>query len=115
MPLTDKEASCLEIMQTDDMLAIGNWQPIVESLVAKGYAQHVTGKFYRSTSDGQAAFAAMEDGQMRAMIGEHNARVRNGIAIKATPEEVAEFEEKHGGKFARHPPTIEGEATECQT
>lgn len=115
--LTDKEVSCLEIMQTDDMLAIGNWQPIIESLVAKGYARHVTGKFYRSTPAGQAAFDAMEDDQMRAMIGEHNARVRerDAVAVKTTPGEVAEFEKNHGGKFARHPPTIEGEAAECQT
>ena len=88
--LSDKEAVCLDIMQTDDMLCVGDWAPFIEALVAQGYAKHVTGQWYGITPEGREAFAAFENREMAGMIAEHNAQVRE-----------------------RQSPTIDGEATEC--
>jgi predicted transcriptional regulator len=74
--LSDPEAVCLDIMQTDDMLAIGNWEEPIKSLAAKGYARHVTGQFYGITPEGLKALDTFETEQMRGMVAEHNARVR---------------------------------------
>ena len=66
--LTDKEATVLEIMRTDDMLAIGNWQPIIESLVVKGYARHIAGLFHGPTPDGLAALRKFERDELTPVI-----------------------------------------------
>ena len=90
--LTDKEATVLDIMaRGEDMLAIGHWEPIIESLVAKGFAVRVLDKWHRATPEGLAAFEEFENEQMRTMIKEHNERIRE-----------------------RNAPVIEGQATECQ-
>ena len=74
--LTDKEVTVLELMaQGEDMLAIGNWKPIIESLVAKGYARLLRDKWHRATPEGVFAFVAFENNQFRKMVSEHNQTV----------------------------------------
>jgi predicted transcriptional regulator len=91
--LTTQEAACLDIMQTEDMLAIGNWAPVVQSLVDKGLARHVEGQMYGITAEGMKALDDLETEEMRGMIAEHNARVvqnreRIGPIIEGEAEEV---------------------------
>jgi hypothetical protein len=65
--ITDREAVALEVMQTDDLMAVGHWQDTIKSLVAKGYARQVAGVWHRSTPAGQEAFEAFEAGELAAM------------------------------------------------
>jgi hypothetical protein len=68
--LSDKEATCLEVMAAGDFLALGDWEDIAKGLTAKGYARHLSGQYYRRTPAGQEALAAFEDGELRTMIRE---------------------------------------------
>ena len=88
MTLTAQQSACLDIMQTDDMLAIGNWEEVILSLVAKGYARHLTGQYYRITDAGLAALDQQETDEMRAMVATHNAAV--GVVIDGEAKEVDE-------------------------
>ena len=83
--LTTQEAACLDIMQTDDMLAIGNWEEVIQSLVAKGYARLVTGQWYGPTEAGLKAMDEHDTNEMRALVAEHNARV--GPVIEGEAED----------------------------
>ena len=65
--ITDREAVALEMMSTDDLMAVGHWEDTIKSLVAKGYARQVTGVWHRSTPAGQEAFEAFEAGELAAM------------------------------------------------
>jgi hypothetical protein len=68
--LTDKEAVVLDLMQTEDLLGIGNWEEIIKSLVAKGYARRIGELHYRSTPAGQEAFETFQDAELlKVMAG----------------------------------------------
>ena len=80
-PLTELEETVLSIMALgEDMYALGSWEAPVKALAARGFVQKA-GPAYRITAAGQAAFDAMEDAEMRGMVGEHNARVRERDAV----------------------------------
>lgn len=67
--ISDREAVALEVMATDDLMALGEWKATLESLEKKGYVRHLTGLFYRRTPAGDEAFAAFEEAEMRAVMG----------------------------------------------
>ena len=81
LPLTELERIVLSVTATgEDMLAIGSWEAPVKALAEKGLLRKVTtwpgNGGYRITPAGEAAFEAMETEEMRGMVEEHNARVR---------------------------------------
>lgn len=89
LSLSETENVVLSIMATgEDLLPIGSWEAPIESLAAKGLIRKAAGGAYRITDEGRAAFAQAEDAELRGMIGEHNARVReSGLVIDGEAEE----------------------------
>lgn len=89
LSLTETENVVLSLMTGgEDMLPIGSWEAPIMSLVEKGMARKSGGGAYTITPEGEAAFAAMEDAEMRGMVDEHNARVReSGPVIEGVAED----------------------------
>jgi hypothetical protein len=86
--ITDREAVALEIMRTDDLMAVGHWEETIKSLVAKGYARQVTGVWHRSTPAGQEAFEAFEAGELAAVLGAQKpADDFDGLTIEGEAED----------------------------
>ena len=79
--LTDREAVVLELMQTEDLLAIGNWKEIIEALETKGYARRIGELHYRSTPAGREAFEAFEEGELRKALAGRRRVADEGVVI----------------------------------
>ena len=90
LDLSELENVVLSLAASGEVVhPIGPWAKAVASLLAKGLLKHELAGGYRITTDGDAAFEQIETDEMRGMIGEHNARVRerNAPVIEGRAEE----------------------------
>ena len=91
LALSELENVVLSIVATGESVRpIGPWAKAIEILLGKGLVRNSGDGSYTITEAGKAAYDQMETEEMRGMIGEHNARVREQAAPVIDGEIVGE-------------------------
>ncbi len=93
--MTDTELTVLTIAAAgEDLLSVGNWREAILALAARGFMREVAAgyadpdtRWHRITDAGRTALEEAEDAELRGMIRERDARVKDvsSVVIEGQP------------------------------